>query len=83
MKDVLRTYHDNLKYMLENSGENEMIKFSLIFISDIIYENYGIEEEQIFACIEDRDMLRNSEIKRYFEAIKGMISDNLNVLFDL
>jgi hypothetical protein len=83
VKDVLKTYYDNLKYMLENYNENEMIKFSFIFISDIIYENYGIEEEQIFSCIEEKNMLRNNEIKFYFEEIRIMMQKNLNILFDI
>ncbi len=40
--EILKTYNDNLRYLIDNSKENEMMKYSLIFISDIIYENYGM-----------------------------------------
>jgi hypothetical protein len=83
VKDVLKTYYVNFKYIIQNYTGNEMIKFSSIFISDIIYENYGIEEEQIFACIEEKNMLKNPEIKYYFDEIRDMMQNNLNVLFDL
>ncbi len=60
-----------------------MMKYSLIFISDIIYENYGMEEEQVFACIEEKNLKQNNEINIYFNEIKNMIQNNLNLLFDL
>jgi len=81
--EILKTYYDNLKYLINNSKENEMMKYSLIFISDIIYENYGMEEEQIFACIEEKKLKENKEVNYYFNEIKMMIQSNLNLLFDL
>lgn len=81
--EILKTYYDNLKFLIANSQENEMMKYSLIFISDIIYENYGMEEEQIFACIEEKKLLENKEICYYFNEIQLMIQNNLNLLFDL
>lgn len=81
--EILKTYYDNLKYLIANSQENEMMKYSLIFISDIIYENYGMEEEQIFACIEEKKLMENKEVAFYFKEIQVMIQNNLNLLFDL
>jgi len=81
--EILKNYYDNLKYLIENSQENEMMKYSLIFISDIIYENYGMEEEQIFACIEEKKLTENKEVCYYFKEIQDMIQNNLNLLFDL
>jgi hypothetical protein len=81
--EILKNYYDNLKYLIENSQENEMMKYSLIFISDIIYENYGMEDEQIFACIEEKKLMENKEVCYYFKEIQVMIQNNLNLLFDL
>lgn len=81
--EILKTYYDNLTYLINNSKESEMMKFSLIFINDIIYENYGMEEEQIFACIEEKKLMNNKEVNYYFNQIKKMIHNNLNLLFDL
>jgi len=81
--EILKTYYENLNFLIANSQESEMMKYSLIFISDIIYENYGMEEEQIFACIEEKKLLENKEISYYFNKIQLMIQNNLNLLFDL
>ena len=83
IEEIVKSYYENLKKLISQSKDNEMTKFSFILISDIIYENYGIEEEQIFACIEERKFTENKEIEFYFNSIKKMMQENFNFLFDI
>lgn len=83
--DILKFYSENLTYLVINShsGRNEYTKYTLIFINDLIYENYGLEEEQIFAYIDENNLADNSEINNILISIRTLIKDNLCLLFDL
>jgi hypothetical protein len=79
--DILNFYYQNLDYLISNSQEYR--KYSLVFINDIIYENYGLEEEQVFAFISDRALGINEEIAKYINLIRDTIIDNINTLFHI
>jgi hypothetical protein len=79
--DILRFYYDNLTYIIQNHRNDEMVKYSLIFINDLIYENFGLEEDQVFAFINENDIINASEISYYVTTIKQLIIDNLTNLF--
>jgi len=83
--DILKLYYENLNYMIYNSdhGRNEYVKYALVLINDLIYENYGLEEEQIFAFIEERNLIENSEINGKLTMIQNMIKCNIGILFDI
>lgn len=83
--DILKIYYENLNYMIINSdsGKNEYSKFALTLINDLIYENYGLEEEQIFAFIEERNLTDHKEISNTLGMIQNMIRNNLTIIFEL
>jgi hypothetical protein len=82
--EILRTYYENLNYFTSNSKKSDdNSKFALILINDIIYENYGLEEEQIFAFINERKLTDNREIDKILKSIQGIIMNNFSILFDL
>jgi hypothetical protein len=83
--DILKIYYENLNFMILNSdsGKNEYSKFSLTLINDLIYENYGLEEEQIFAFIEERNLTENKDISITLGLIQNAIRSNLSILFEL
>ena len=84
VKEMLQTYFDNLNYMINNSqSDKKNLKFSLVFINDIIYENFGLEEEQIFAFIQDKNLSENIEIGELLKAIQDLILRNFSNLFDI
>ena len=85
IKDILRTYLDNLKYLIENSKNDSKknVKYSLVLINDIIYENFGLEEEQIFAFIQDRNLNENREIGELLKSIQDLTIQNFSNLFDI
>lgn len=85
IKDILRTYLDNLKYLIENSKNDNKknVKYSLVLINDIIYENFGLEEEQIFAFIQDRNLNENREIGELLKSIQDLTIQNFSNLFDI
>jgi len=87
VKEILKTYYENLKYLITNSKDNKddkrNLKFSLVLISDIIYENFGLEEEQIFAFIQENNLTENKEISEILKMIQELIIENFSNLFDI
>ena len=56
----------------------------MIIVNDIIYEYFGLEEEQIFSLVSERPEIReNKNVQDHLIKIKHLVSDNLNLLFDL
>jgi hypothetical protein len=87
VKEILQTYYENLKYLITNAKDNKddkrNLKFSLVLINDIIYENFGLEEEQIFAFIQENNLSENKEISDILKMIQEMIIENFSNLFDI
>ena len=82
--EILRKYYSNLKFILSNSPDSDVSKYALVIVNDIIYENYGLEEEQIFNLITERkEFKENKEIIQYLNLIKDLVTENLNTLFEL
>jgi hypothetical protein len=83
--EILKTYCDNLNYMVQNSnnGTNEYTKYALILLNDLIFENYGIEEEQIYVYISDKNLTENPEIKNILKMIETSVQNNFGLLYDL
>jgi hypothetical protein len=79
--DILKFYNDNLTYIIQNHRYSGMVKYSLIFINDLIYENFGLEEDQVFAFINENEIINNGDINYYVSTIKQIIIDNLTNLF--
>jgi hypothetical protein len=79
--DMLKFYNDNLNYIIQNHKGSGMIKYSLTFINDLIYENFGLEEDQVFAFINENELMNNNDINYYVTNIKQTIIDNLTNLF--
>jgi hypothetical protein len=80
--DILKFYNDNLNYIIQYHKGSEMIKYSLIFINDLIYENFGLEEDQVFAFInENENLVNTNDISYYVSMIRQTIIDNLTNLF--
>lgn len=84
LKDILKTYYDNLKYLITNAqNDKKNLKYSLVLVSDIIYENFGLEEEQIFAFIQENNLNENKEIEELLKSIQELIIQNFSILFDI
>lgn len=81
IKDILKFYWDNLSFIL-SSNNSHMKKHALVLINDIIYENFGLEEEQIFTYIEEKKLTDNPQVNEYVTKIKNIIRNNYNSLFD-
>lgn len=81
--DILKKYYNYMVYMINNNKKSEVVKYLLIVINDIIYEDYGLEEEQIFAYIQEHNLMSKIEISNYVNLIKKTITDNINLLFDI
>ena len=83
--EILKIYYENLNYMIINSeqGKNEYAKYALVLINDLIYENYGLEEEQIFAFIDDRNLTENTQVNNTLSSIQNMVKSNIGILFNL
>lgn len=84
VEEILDKYHKNLNFILTNSKGTDVAKYSLIIVNDIVYENFGLEEEQIFNLLESRKEYKtNVKINSLLTKIKDVVSDNLSVLFEL
>jgi hypothetical protein len=82
--EILKTYQDNLQYIISSSQNQDIIKYTLVIINDIIYENYGLEEEQIMAFIENNKLQdSNKEVNNIMQMIKSTITEHINLLFDI
>ena len=83
--EILKIYYDNLNYMVlnSNSKKNEYTKYALVLLNDLIYENFGLEEEQIYAVIEEKKLCDNSEITHILNLIEECIKSNIGLLYDL
>lgn len=82
--EILEKYHTNLKYIIVNENNNNISKYAMIIICDIIYEYFGLEEEQIFSCIKERtELSSNSDIIRLLDSISDLVSNNLNLIYEL
>jgi hypothetical protein len=83
--EILKTYYENLNYMVQNSnnGTNEYTKYALVLLNDLIFENYGLEEEQIYVYISDKNLTENKEIQNILDLIESSIRNNFGFLYDL
>ena len=82
--EILDKYYQNLNYIVTRSPDNDVGKYALIIVNDIIYEYFGLEEEQIFSLVSERPEIReNKNVQDHLIKIKHLVSDNLNLLFDL
>lgn len=82
--EILQKYYLHLNFILTNSKGTDISKYGLIIVNDIIYENFGLEEEQIFSLIEERTEFKDDpEIKKQLLLIKSLVTDNLSTLFEL
>ena len=86
IKDVLNRYFKYLDYMIKNNNKNtsDLLKYALIVVNDIIYEHFGLEEEQIFAILKENNNFNNdSEIKSLLDKIKLLVTNNLETIFEI
>jgi hypothetical protein len=84
VEEILEKYFNNLNFIMTNSKGTDVAKYSLIIVNDIIYENFGLEEEQIYNLLESRkEYKNNNKIIEYLNKIKDLVSDNLSGLFEL
>jgi hypothetical protein len=84
--EVLETYYENLNYMVTNAtpGRNDYSKYALTLLNDLIYENFGKEEEQIFKYIEENNLQEtNTQVNKLLERIQNIIKENILILFDI
>lgn len=81
--EILHKYYQNLNFLINSSKNSELARFALIIVGDVIYEYYGIEEEQVFAYIEEQNLYENPEVKKYIDMIGNIVQDNLKVVFNL
>lgn len=84
--DVLKKYHKYLSYLIQNNNKNnsDTLKYSLIIVNDIIYEHFGLEEEQIFGVLKENNNFNNDvEIKSLLEKIKILVTDNIESIFEV
>jgi hypothetical protein len=82
--EILKTYYENLKYLITSSEKSEILNYSLIIMNDLVYENFGLEEEQVYAAINEKKLNEtNKEVNLYLNLIKNLILDNVFSLFDI
>lgn len=85
MIEILQKYHEHLLYIINSSNDStDITRYSIIIVSDMIYEYYGIEEEQILVSLKEKNELKeNLEIQKLLSDIKSLISNNLISLFEI
>lgn len=98
--DILNKYYENLQYIINNAVSNSdnanntinynnnsnacLIRYSLVIVSDIIYEYYGLEEEQIYEAIKiNTNICTDKTVNQKLLSIKNIISNNLSSIFEL
>ena len=82
--EILKTYYENLKFLINSSEKSEILNYSLIVMNDLVYENFGLEEEQVLAVISEKKLAEtNKEVNLYLNMIKTLVVDNIYNLFDI
>jgi len=81
--EILKTYYTHFEYFVSSKNKNNILKYALILINDIIYSIFGLEEEQIYLKIQEKDFMNsNKEIEKYVNLINKMMLDNIFELFE-
>ena len=81
---ILKTYYENLKFLINSMEKSEILAYSLILINDLIYESFGLEEEQILATINEKNLNEtNKEVNLYLKMIKELVNENIYNIFDI
>lgn len=84
IKDILEKYYHNLNYIISNEKDSDISKYATIILCDIIYEYFGLEEEQVFSSIQERvDLKNDNEISKLLVLINDLVGNNLNVIYEL
>ncbi len=82
--EILKTYYVNFEYFVNNKEKNNLLKYALVLVNDIIYCTYGLEEEQIYLKIQENNFMeKNPEIQKYVNLIKNLMVENIFDLFDI
>lgn len=82
--EILEKYYENLKYIITNEKESDISKYAMIIICDIIYEYFGLEEEQVFSSIQERvDLKNDNDINKLLILINDLVGNNLNIIYEL
>jgi hypothetical protein len=77
--EILKFYYENLEYICKNSID--IVRYSIIILNDTIYENYGLEEEQVYSFIIQNDLSDHADIGGIIKMIKSLIVSNIQSIF--
>ena len=81
--EILKTYYTHFEYFVNSKNKNNVLKYALVLINDIIYSIFGLEEEQIYLKIQEMEYTeKNMEIKKYVSLIQELMLENIFELFE-
>lgn len=81
--EILEKYYENMNYIVCSSNTN-LIKYANILISDVIYEYYGIEEEQVFLLLNEREDIKNNlKVVSILNKIALLVGKNIDKIYEI